>query len=791
LLTLVATGLLGATPLPGGALSPNAAAAAPADSPDGAWSVSTVDGGFQVTLHLTKQLDARDAVPELAVDGAPVGFAQQSPDGLTLTTVTTDPVAAHPSSVRLAWNGQVADATAAPATAPATKNPGHGGSTPTPDPTTNGPYGIARADYDFGDSALTLPGLGGRVAEERAAVWVPVGARGRRPVVLFLHGRHSACYNPTTRATDNAHWPCVSGFQPIPSFHGYDRSAEVLASRGYVVVSVSADGINAQDNPFSDDSGTLARGQLVLDHLDLLARADAGRAPGMSPLLRGRLDLTDVGLMGHSRGGEGVVKAALLNAARPYPYGIRAVLPLAPIDFGRETLPDVPMAVVLPYCDGDVSNQQGQHFYEDTRYAHPADDVLRASVLVTGADHNFFNTEWTPGVAVAPASDDWSSATDPTCGATSASTTRLTAAQQYQVGVAYIAGFFRLVLGHETGFTAMFEGTGPISVGAATVRLATQAPATRRLDIATLRGPAGNVSVAPAASGAYCASIANRSPQSGLPSCSLSTSTSRFPSFTPATYGGNVTASPMLHITWSTPTTVTATLPYGAGRYDALTVRAALDDANTPSDLTLTVVDGAGRRQSTTVSALGDALSVMPGTVTTLLPKTWLQTVRWPVAAMNRVNTRDIRRVLVSSATPTGGVYLSDIAFQSSAVGSGGPSRLPQVSIVGTTVAEGDGPGTATVHLELSRPSPVPVVADVQALAGTGTQVANGAQRVVIPPGRRTVAVSIPIVGNTTPAATVDTVYKVFVLDPVNAVVGQDFAHLTVHDDDPVPPPGG
>src|SRR6185295_17121811 len=126
--------------------------------------------------------------------------------------------------------------------------------------------------------------------EERAAVWVPVGL-GRRPVVLFLHGRHSACFNPTTRTSDNTHWPCVAGYQPIASFHGYDQSAAVLASHGYVVVSISADGINAQDNPYSDDAGTLARGQLVLQHLDLLARADAGRAPGLSPRLRGRLDL--------------------------------------------------------------------------------------------------------------------------------------------------------------------------------------------------------------------------------------------------------------------------------------------------------------------------------------------------------------------------------------------------------------------------------------------------------------------------------------------------------------------
>jgi dienelactone hydrolase len=763
----------------GAAVLPLSALPANADQP---WSVVPVPGGYQVTLRLPDQVEARDAQPELAVDGHSVGVARQSPDGRTLTVVTDDPAAAHPSSVQLAWNGQVAGAT--PAVSPQGEKPQPGKPLPV-DPTAPGQYGVARADYDFGDTALTLSGLDGKPVEERAAVWVPTGAPGPRPVVIFLHGRHSACYDPATSATDNTHWPCLAGYQPIPSYHGYDQSAQVLATHGYVVVSISADGINAQDASYSDDSGTLARGQLVLDHLDLLARADKGDAPGMSPLLRNRLDLDDVGLMGHSRGGEGVVKAALLNAALPHPYGIKAVLPLAPIDFGRETLPDVPMAVILPYCDGDVSNQQGQHFYDDTRYADPGDNVMRASVLVMGADHNFFNSEWTPGVSVAPSVDDWSNENDPTCGLNSPTTTRLTAAQQYQVGVSYIAGFFRLVMGHETGLSGLFDG-GSTQVGAATVLEEEQAPSPQRLDVASLRGPAANVSFTGAPIGGYCASMDGLSPQSGLPACTTSTSTAHFPSFTPATYGPNVTATPLLHLNWTAPGTMTVNMPPGrndVSRYGALTVRAAIDDVSASADLTLTVVDGAGRTQSATVSSLSDALTGLPGTGT-LLPKTWLRTVQWPVSALTQVNTHDIRKILVSTATPAGGVFLSDLAFQSFAVGAGGPSRLPQVSIVGTTVNEGNGPGTATVTLRLSQPSRVPVVVNVQALAGAGSQVANGAQQVVIPAGQLTAAVRIPILGDTVAEPSADTVYKVFVLDPVNAVVGQDYAHLVVHDDE-------
>jgi hypothetical protein len=773
--TLGAVVALGVTLLPAVAF---AATPATTDS----WSVTPADGGYRVTLHLPDQVEARDALPELAVNGTSVGVAQQSADGKTLSVVTSDPAAAHPDSVRLAWNGQVAGTEA---TAPATAKPLTHGRPATPDPTAMGRYTIKRADYDFGDTALTLSGLGGRAVEERAAVWLPANAPGRRPVVIFLHGRHSACYNPVTLKTDNANWPCLAGFQPIQSYHGYDQSAQVLASQGYVVVSISADGINAQDNPDSDDSGTLARGQLVIDHLNLLAAADAGHAQGMSPLLRDKLDLNDVGLMGHSRGGEGVVKAALLNAGLRHPFGIKAVLPLAPIDFGRETLPDVPMAVILPYCDGDVSNQQGQHFFDDTRYADPKDDVMRSSVLVMGADHNFFNTEWTPGVSVAPSSDDWANESDPTCGLNAPTTIRLTSAQQYQVGVSYIAGFFRLVMGHEKAFLPMFQSnTGStVTVGAATVLQESQAPSADRLDVAPLRGPASNVRFTGATTGTYCASLDDRSPQSGLPSCTESTATSRFPSFTPATYGGNVTTAPMLHLSWTAAGAMSVDLGRrDVSKYGALTVRAAIDDLSPAADLTLTVVDGAGRTQSTKMSSLTGALDILPGTGT-LLPKTWLESVRWPVAAMTHVNTRDIRKVLFSTATPAGGVFLSDLAFQTAAVGAGGPSTLPQVSITGTTVDIGSTPGMATAELKLSRPSRVPVTASVQVLAGSGVQIPNGAQLVVIPPGRTSVPVRVAVAAEPATPPASDVVYKVFVVDPANAVVGQDFAHITVHDD--------
>src|SRR5262249_44416319 len=83
-------------------------------------------------------------------------------------------------------------------------------------------------------------------------------------------------------------------------------------------------------------------------------------------------------------------------------------------------------------------------------------------VTAMGANHNFFNTTWTPGSGDPFAADDWTSfvpggAANPHCG-TVAGNRRLTAAQQRAVGLAYTAGFFRLYMGLEFQFLKYFVG---------------------------------------------------------------------------------------------------------------------------------------------------------------------------------------------------------------------------------------------------------------------------------------------------------------------------------------------
>ena len=261
----------------------------------------------------------------------------------------------------------------------------------------------------------------------------PAAAEADDPLVLLLHGKHGTCFVGDEFPTYA--WPCKGEEQPLPNHLGYEYLQELLASQGYVTVSISANAINAQDTTDVgiQDSGAAARAQLVQAHLDQWAAWDqAGQEI---------VDLDDVVLVGHSRGGEGVARASLeipLDAA----YRISGQVLIGPTDFARQTSPYVPTVSLLPYCDGDVYWLGGQTYTDRARDLTTDDTSMKSSVMLMGANHNFFNTEWTPGLSQAMATDDVMETSSGACAADAP--TRLSAQEQQDVGKAYIAGAVRM-----------------------------------------------------------------------------------------------------------------------------------------------------------------------------------------------------------------------------------------------------------------------------------------------------------------------------------------------------------
>ena len=756
------------------------------------WTVTPSAGGYDVTLHLDDPLPLRAAAPVLLVDGKDVGVARSSLDQRVLTVTTTDPTVADADDVEAGWTSDVPPTGTAPA--PTTVTPQAAPSeAPAPsdaDPAASGPYGVARADYDLGSQAVTLRGFGGRKGEMRAAVFVPTTAPGRRPVVVFLHGRHEACFGGTPTSTG---WPCGRGQTDIPSYLGYNAAATALASNGYVVVSISANAINALDGTYADDGGATARGQLVLDHLDLLRRADAGQEPRLSPRLVGKLDLGNVGLMGHSRGGDGVVRAALLNAERSRPFGIRAVLPLAPTDFGRTTLPDVDTAVVLPACDGDVSDLQGQHFFDDSRTAF-GDDVLRSSILVMGANHNFFNTTWTPGKYPKASSDDWWDDADPVCGTTPSTSTRLSADAQEAVGTSIVSGFFRLTLGGEQQFLPYFDGSGrqPAALGKADLRVSASLPGAGRRDLALLAGPDAAVTTTGQLSAATCASSEGVQVRPALPACVTGVTTA--PDYVPAWLAPAVPATPSLHVR---PTGTAAggqvhvQVPAARGDlsgFAALSVRIAPDDTSrTDADVSLRLRDAAGHVATQRIAAISRAGRLLPGS-RQAPRKTLLQQVRVPLSSFTGVDLTAVREVTVDVPAKNGGVLLSDLAaLPASSIGHPAVVHRPAVRIADRVVDEGSGRGSVQAALVMSRPVERATTVYFDLDEAYDGRVTPTMLPVVFRPGDVCRAVAVPLLGDRRASDAATSTYPMTVSNTQGgSVVGDAVGTLTVREDDGV-----
>ncbi|WP_456696035.1 Ig-like domain repeat protein [Aeromicrobium sp. P5_D10] len=821
---------------------PSIAVAADGDLASGSgWEVTQAPGGYLVTVELDKKLPIVSDAPTIEVDGVSIGLATEAADGKSLSVFTTDPDVAEADNAEAGWfskpsGGTVQKAAAVPAAdadpEPLDENPASTGS-----------YAFTEAVYNFGAQAIPLAGIGGVRGELQGKVYLPKTG-GARPTVILLHGRHTSCTSPpgSGGVSNPLRWPCGPNQVNIPSFAGYDGTARALASHGYAVVSIAANAVNSNDNELALDRGAQARGQLLLDTLTMLdqaskgepvsyrdaqkgqdvtladALADQGPLPGLTVGTEGlsaadfvgRFDLTNVGMMGHSRGGEGVTSAATLNQALDKPWGIKTILPLAPVDFNRMTVPNVAMNVVLPYCDGDVSNQQGQHMLDDTRYAFD-DNSLRSAVWAMGANHNFYNTVWTPGVYPYSVSDDWgANSADAVCGPQAATNIRMTAQEQYDMGTAYMAGWFRLTMGAEKQFLPMFDGSGsvPAVLNGEDVRSVSTAPATERATIATFESTSSLIRTQGAATATLCASAWGRTLPTQLPTCSTALGTSATPHWTPATNGGNVPATPMTKLSWSalstgnttqTPSEVRVTVPAAARKasgYDRLSVKMAAEETVvTGTDVKITVVDGNGVSYSVPVSALNPlAVSRFPGSTSALLKKIVLQQVNLPTSTLADagLNLSDIREVRLGAATgadatATGSVFLSDLAFENSSVGTPVVKNERTVDLSVPKVAEGNAPGSADIAVYLDAPSSKPVTGYVSVLGSTTSRGGITMEKVSFAPGETCKVVTAQVNGDTLTSSTASTSITSSIINVNGAVQGKKaLGSLVVVEDDGV-----
>jgi dienelactone hydrolase len=655
------------------AVAPVAATRDDGPRPVGRWRVDDLGGGrYAVAWTSPTRLPVNSDRPTVVGDDLAFGPSTVGADGRTVGAVVTARSAPDPADLDVVLSGDRLDEAgsdpargaggvvqAAPRRAPIEA----------PDPGVAGPYATVTSDYD-------LPGV--KVAGMREPIEMvghvvepaPDQETGPRPLVLFLHGRHEVCYDPGNPERFTDRWPCPGAFLEIPSHLGYDYLQRLLASQGYATVSVRVNGINAQDFRL-DDGGADARARIVREHLDHWTTLAAEH----------QVDLSQVVLVGHSRGGEGVDRASI-EIPLSAPYRVVGQVLLAPTDFASHTAPYVPTVTVLPYCDGDVVDIQGQKFTDTGRDLVGDDTSLKSSVLVMGANHNFFNTEWTPGTAAAPSGDDWGGEAAEPCGRRHPD--RLKAVQQRGVARAYVAGAVRMFAGDD-GYLPLFDGSAASVPSTATYDVRSHALGGgrdhRRPGVdATPTAPGGDADTR------LCTGLATFRP-SPISACGRSITDQ----FTPhwATSGEAQPRRSFLELSWDEPGAS------GGLRFDRpldlssdrLELRTIVDPRRGPVDLQVRLTDGSGA--SVVVDPVGGR-TLRPLLAAPYLTKLWAQPLLVDATAATGVDLTDVRSVELLAGDPRGRVWVADLAAAPPALAPVPESRLPQVQLGRLRIDEGD-----------------------------------------------------------------------------------------------------
>jgi hypothetical protein len=298
-----------------------------------------------------------------------------------------------------------------------------------PDATAPGPLPVAVGQYDLGAQIdnLVLPNCQPRSGYDckidiRAEVYRPQTLSGTYPLVLFLHGNHGTCGRPymsppdppgllgNPRIDDRTDYTgtgkCPTNYIESPSYLGYDYLARRLASYGYIVVSIDANRGITGGPGLGGDSGLIkARGILVMRHLQNLSKWNrhGGNPPQIGVNLQGHLDFTNVGMMGHSRGGDGVragyndyiAQGSIWPGMIEDAVTFKGIFEIAPVDFLGNNSKGVPWNIIAGMCDGDVYDLEGVKPYDrDILPPFESSQTQKSTYIVWGANHDFFNTQW-------------------------------------------------------------------------------------------------------------------------------------------------------------------------------------------------------------------------------------------------------------------------------------------------------------------------------------------------------------------------------------------------------------
>ncbi len=215
-----------------------------------------------------------------------------------------------------------------------------------------------------------------------ARVWFPRDA-GPFPLVLIVHGNHIM-----SRYSDP----------------GYEYLGRLLASRGYIVASVDENFLNMSwVMDYRDEM--FMRGWLLLKHLECWRKWNEDPE---NPFYT-KVDMKNIALLGHSRGGAAVAIATLINKLKRYhldakqkfdfDFSIKGIVQIAANDpyslqDGNRLKPEnVNYLALHGGYDHDIYTFVGNRVFNRVSFSD-SQYHFKAALYIYRANHGQFNTRW-------------------------------------------------------------------------------------------------------------------------------------------------------------------------------------------------------------------------------------------------------------------------------------------------------------------------------------------------------------------------------------------------------------
>ncbi|WP_339666204.1 hypothetical protein [Maribacter arcticus] len=262
-------------------------------------------------------------------------------------------------------------------------------------------------------------------------VYMPEG-EGPFPLTLIVHGNHSMIDY---------------------SDDGYGYLGNLLASRGIIAVSVDENFLNAHWSGDFMGKEMPARAWLLLKHLEQWNNWNSE----IDHELAGKIDMDNIMLVGHSRGGEAVSIAAAYNKLPYFPdeakekfnfnYNIKGVVALAPTDYryNRQIiLKDINFLSIQGSYDSDEVSFWGMRPYRRMQFTDSITS-FKSGVYIHHANHGQFNSTW--GNADFGAPSKWLLNLDPL----------LEEEQQQETAKVFVSAFAEATLKNKQEYSAIFK----------------------------------------------------------------------------------------------------------------------------------------------------------------------------------------------------------------------------------------------------------------------------------------------------------------------------------------------